>query len=71
VRFLKFARAFNASFPGFETDIHGLVKQKRSDGNGGGNGSHIEYYLDCVRAVAAGDSHTGYAGFVERNVNRV
>ena len=39
VRYLKFARDFNAQFPGFETDIHGLVK---SEGNG--------YYVDCVRA---------------------
>ncbi|MCK6411348.1 MAG: arginine/lysine/ornithine decarboxylase [Azonexus sp.] len=38
VRYLKFARDFNAGFPGFETDIHGLVK--REDG---------EYYVDCVR----------------------
>ena len=38
VRYLKFARDFNARFPGFETDIHGLVK--REDG---------EYYVDCVR----------------------
>jgi arginine decarboxylase len=39
VRYLQFAREFNAQFPGFETDIHGLVK---SEGNG--------YYVDCVRA---------------------
>jgi len=38
VRYLNFARDFNARFPGFETDIHGLVK--REDG---------EYYVDCVR----------------------
>ncbi|WP_371323352.1 arginine/lysine/ornithine decarboxylase [Dechloromonas sp. ZY10] len=38
IRYLKFARDFNARFPGFETDIHGLVK--REDG---------EYYVDCVR----------------------
>ncbi|MDI6746947.1 MAG: arginine/lysine/ornithine decarboxylase [Rhodocyclaceae bacterium] len=38
VRYLQFARDFNARFPGFETDIHGLVK---SPGNG--------YYVDCVR----------------------
>jgi arginine decarboxylase len=38
VRYLRFARDFNARFPGFETDIHGLVK--REDG---------EYYVDCVR----------------------
>ena len=36
--YLKFAREFNARFPGFETDIHGLVK-----GEGG------TYYVDCVR----------------------
>jgi len=39
VRYLQFARDFNAKFPGFETDIHGLVK---SEGNG--------YYVDCVRS---------------------
>jgi arginine decarboxylase len=38
VRYLQFAREFNAKFPGFETDIHGLVKE---NGNG--------YYVDCVR----------------------
>ena len=37
VRYLRFAREFNAMFPGFETDIHGLVKE---NGNG--------YYVDCV-----------------------
>jgi hypothetical protein len=26
VRYLQFAREFNATFPGFETDVHGLVK---------------------------------------------
>ncbi len=44
VRFLKFARDFNARFPGFETDIHGLVKQ-RVDGQ-------VEYFLDCVKPQA-------------------
>lgn len=42
VRYLKFARDFNEKFPGFETDIHGLVKD-------GSNGS-VRYYVDCVRA---------------------
>ncbi len=42
VNYLKFAREFNGRFPGFETDIHGLVKQ-RNDGK-------VEYFLDCVRA---------------------
>ena len=40
VRYLKFARDFNARFPGFETDIHGLVKAA-----GGG------YYVDCVKSL--------------------
>ncbi len=38
VNYLRFARDFNTRFPGFETDVHGLVK----DGNGA-------YYVDCVR----------------------
>jgi arginine decarboxylase len=38
VRYLAFARDFNAAFPGFETDIHGLVK-----------GEDGRYYVDCVR----------------------
>ncbi|HVJ59164.1 MAG TPA: aminotransferase class I/II-fold pyridoxal phosphate-dependent enzyme, partial [Burkholderiaceae bacterium] len=42
VNYLKFAREFNARFPGFETDIHGLVKE-RSNGK-------AEYFLDCVRS---------------------
>lgn len=41
VEYLQFARAFNQSFPGFETDIHGLVEQ---DVNG-----KMQYFLDCVR----------------------
>jgi arginine decarboxylase len=36
--YLKFAREFNAAFPGFETDVHGLVK-----------GADGTYYVDCVR----------------------
>jgi len=41
VRYLKFARDFNERFPGFETDIHGLVKGE-TDGR-------PVYYVDCVR----------------------
>jgi len=41
VRYLQFARDFNASFPGFETDIHGLVREER-DGV-------VSYHVDCVR----------------------
>ena len=42
VRYLKFAREFNERFPGFETDIHGLVKEE--------NGVSVGYYVDCVRS---------------------
>ena len=41
VRYLKFARDFNAGFPGFETDIHGLVRVQ-ADGK-------VDYYVDCVK----------------------
>jgi arginine decarboxylase len=40
VRYLQYARAFNEGFPGFETDIHGLVKD---DSNG-----KVRYFVDCV-----------------------
>ena len=42
VRYLKFAREFNEKFPGFETDIHGLVKDAS-------NGA-VRYYVDCVES---------------------
>ena len=41
VEYLKFARAFNAQFPGFHTDIHGLVEEE-IDGK-------VRSYVDCVR----------------------
>ncbi len=41
VDYLKFARDFNQKFPGFESDIHGLVADGGSDGP--------RYYVDCVR----------------------
>ncbi len=37
VRYLRFARDFNRRFPGFETDIHGLIK-----------GEDGHYAVDCV-----------------------
>ena len=40
VRYLKFAREFNERFPGFETDIHGLVTLE-------GDGRR-RYFVDCV-----------------------
>ena len=42
VRYLQFARMFNQQFPGFETDIHGLVTD-RSNGE-------LRYFVDCVRS---------------------
>ncbi len=41
INYLKFARHFNERFPGFETDVHGLVKEVV-------DGKAI-YYVDCVR----------------------
>ena len=41
VRYLKFARAFNERFPGFETDIHGLSKT--------GQNGKSRFYVDCVK----------------------
>ena len=42
VEYLKFARSFNEKFPGFDTDIHGLVEENE--------GGKLPYFLDCVRA---------------------
>src|SRR5690554_6378899 len=41
VRYLQFARDFNAKFPGFETDIHGLVREQI-------NGKDA-YFVDVVK----------------------
>ncbi|MGB3409527.1 MAG: arginine/lysine/ornithine decarboxylase [Jannaschia sp.] len=41
VEYLKFNRAFERECPGFETDIHGLVHERRADGV-------MEYFADCV-----------------------
>ncbi len=40
VRYLQFTRAFNEKFPGFETDVHGLVEDV-VDGKS-------RYFVDCV-----------------------
>jgi len=42
VDYLRFTRDFNAAFPGFDTDVHGLVEE---DLEGGGK----RYGVDCVR----------------------
>jgi len=41
VEYLRFARMFNEMFPGFDTDIHGLVEEE-IDGK-------RRYFVDCVR----------------------
>jgi arginine decarboxylase len=42
VDYLKFTREFNAAFPGFDTDVHGLVEAVGATGTHG-------YFVDCVR----------------------
>ncbi len=42
VDFLRFTRAFNAAFPGFATDVHGLIEEEGDDGR-------PRYGVDCVR----------------------
>ncbi|MES3036680.1 MAG: arginine/lysine/ornithine decarboxylase [Bdellovibrionota bacterium] len=41
VNYLKFTRDFNQRFPGFETDVHGLVAERE-------NGIK-KYFVDCVK----------------------
>jgi len=43
VDYLKFTRDFNALYPGFATDVHGLVEEKGEDGRS-------RYFVDCVAA---------------------
>jgi len=43
VDYLKFTRAFNAKFPGFATDVHGLVHEVDEESGKG------HYYVDCVK----------------------
>ncbi|EGJ12500.1 arginine/lysine/ornithine decarboxylase [Rubrivivax benzoatilyticus] len=45
VDYLRFTREFNAAFPGFATDVHGLVEDTTDDGR-------KRYYVDCVREEA-------------------
>ena len=40
--YLRFARSFNESFPGFTTDVHGLVEEEVEPGK-------RRYYVDCVK----------------------
>jgi arginine decarboxylase len=41
VHYLQFARSFNKAFPGFETDIHGLVVER--------SGGEARLFVDCIR----------------------
>jgi arginine decarboxylase len=41
VEYLKFARSFNRRFPGFHTDVHGLVAEEVN--------GELAYFVDCVR----------------------
>jgi len=42
ISYLKFAREFNERFPGFTTDVHGLVAEEDASGR-------KQYFVDCVR----------------------
>lgn len=42
VDYLKFACEFNQRFPGFQTDIHGLVSHN--------DNGQLTYYVDCVKS---------------------
>ena len=41
VDYLRFTREFNAAYPGFDTDVHGLFTDDPSPDR--------RYYVDCVR----------------------
>jgi ornithine decarboxylase/arginine decarboxylase len=42
VEYLRFVREFNATFPGFDTDVHGLVEEDAA-------GAARSYSVDCVK----------------------
>jgi arginine/lysine/ornithine decarboxylase len=58
VDYLRFTRAFNKTFPGFDTDVHGLMSMVELEGVGVDSG---KYFVDCVREDAAPRS-AGSAG---------
>jgi arginine/lysine/ornithine decarboxylase len=43
VDYLRFTRSFNAQFPGFDTDVHGLVEEVDI------NPETHNYFVDCVK----------------------
>ncbi|HSC64334.1 MAG TPA: arginine/lysine/ornithine decarboxylase [Caldimonas sp.] len=56
VDYLRFTRAFNKAFPGFDTDVHGLMSIVELEGVGVENG---KYFVDCVREDAAPQAARG------------
>jgi arginine/lysine/ornithine decarboxylase len=42
VNYLRHTRQFNQRFPGFHTDVHGLVEARDAQGQ-------LQYFVDCVR----------------------
>ncbi len=48
VDFLRFTRAFNRRFPGFDTDVHGLIAMNELEGVAVTDEGR--YYVDCVAA---------------------
>ena len=49
VEYLRYARDFNLRFPGFETDVHGLVSESAEGGK-------KHYFVDCVKESSAESS---------------
>jgi arginine/lysine/ornithine decarboxylase len=47
VDYLRFTRAFNQAFPGFDTDVHGLLSVQETQGVAIDDKGR--YYVDCVR----------------------
>jgi len=41
INYLQFTRAFNSEFPGFETDVHGLVRELVE--------GEVKYFIDVVK----------------------
>jgi arginine decarboxylase len=45
INYLKFTRAFNGQFPGFETDVHGLVRETIA--------GESHYFIDVVKETSS------------------
>jgi len=58
IEYLRFAQMFNDKFPGFDTDIHGLVEEE-VDGK-------RRFYVDCVRMKETDDEITDYTKKMSR-----